>query len=410
MNSSPPIIRSEARPRVQKDSRNADFQSGASRFLGDLVFSLSSTLLWGRGCSPFPSPRYAGRGDVGLRSRKVEGVALVITLLMLSVITFLAVAFLAMSRQNKSAVSASLDIATARASADAAQARAQTEIIANMMAHGDALAYDYMVSRNFQSASFTNSSAESIYDPNNVNYQFLYNTATRFSSANANGKPWAQNIANLFYDPRPPVFVVTNPAYPNNYDFRFWVDLNRNGEFETNGDQITLIPAQGASYNGPYTSYVVGSNKVLNGEPEWIGQLKNPLWHHSSSNTFIGRYAYLVLPVGKSLDLNYIYNYLKRADGDATSVLNNAINQDDGFARDQGVGSWELNLAATLEYISPWAYERANHGNYPGFPRNIYDNPTAYSYYAPGVRSPANMGNAFDDADAILHFRYGSNV
>src|SRR5208283_2893650 len=40
-----------------------------------------------------------------------DGVALVVTLLMLSVITFLAIAFLSMSRSNRSAVSASLDAA-----------------------------------------------------------------------------------------------------------------------------------------------------------------------------------------------------------------------------------------------------------------------------------------------------------
>ena len=75
------------------------------------------------------------------RRRAVRGVALVITLLMLSVITFLAIAFLAMSRQNKSAVSASLDVATARAASDAAQARAQAEIMAQILTSGDALQY-----------------------------------------------------------------------------------------------------------------------------------------------------------------------------------------------------------------------------------------------------------------------------
>jgi hypothetical protein len=40
-------------------------------------------------------------------------------------------------------------------------------------------------------------------------------------------------------------------------------------------------------------------------------KLRNPLHHHSSSNQFIGRYAYLVLPIGKTLDFNYIHNFLK---------------------------------------------------------------------------------------------------
>jgi hypothetical protein len=319
------------------------------------------------------------------------GVALVITLLLLSVITFLAIAFLAMSRQNKSAVSASLDIATARAASDAALARGFVETIASMQVHGDALYYDYLVSRNFQSASYTN--AEKYYDANNVNYQFLYNTRTPFSSA-ASPSGWAQMIANLFYDPRPPVFVVTNPAYPNNYDFRFYVDINRNGEFETNGDQPTIL--------NDTPPYEFGPNEVLNGEPEWIGQLRNPLFHHSATNTFISRYAYLILPVGKTLDLNYIGNYLKETYESGISPLTNTFNLDDGYARDQGIGSWELNLAGFLDALSPWAYEYHQAG-YPGY---FTPSSGSYKYIPPSLTGP-NFGDAFNDADAILHYRYG---
>jgi hypothetical protein len=386
MNPNPPIIRSEARLRPQKGRRSADFNLSVGRRCR------AAQILGRSGSFTLPSNEIYELATKQIR--KVQGVALVITLLLLSVITFLAVAFLAMSRQNKSAVSASLDIAGARAASDAASARAQVETIATMLSHGDALFYDWKVSENYLSPAYTN--AEKLYDPNNVNYDFLANTRTRFTSGN-NPSGWAQNIANLYYDPRPPVFVVTNPAYPNNYDFRFWVDINRNGRFETNGDQATILndvfPLQ------------FGSNAVLTGEPEWIGLLKNPLYHHSATNTFIGRYAYLVLPVGKTLDLNYIYNYLKDSHANVISPLVNAANQQDGYARDQGIGSWELNLAGMLEAISPWAYERANHLGYAGF---INDS-TTYTYFPPvpsgGV---GNSGNAFDDADAILHYRYGN--
>jgi hypothetical protein len=323
------------------------------------------------------------------RWQGVQGVALVITLLLLSVITFLAIAFLAMSRQNKSAVSATLDLATSRAAAEAGQARAQAEIIASMLAHGDALAYDIMVSHAYRSPGYTN--AEKYYDPNNVNYDFLANTTTPFSSSN-NSLSWAQMIANLFYDPCPPVFVVTNPAYPNRYDFRYYVDVDRNGRFETNGDQP---PLNDLGQN-------IGPNQVLNGEPEFIGLLKNPLLHHSGSNTFTARYAYLVLPIGKTLDINYIGNFLKNAvmNFSAQQPANTPAGLPDGFARDQGIGSWELNLAAVLDAISPWAYE--NIGNPPY--ANTVNRP--YTYYPPLPDGNANSGYAFDDAQSILHYRY----
>jgi len=211
---------------------------------------------------------------------------------------------------------------------------------------------------------------------------------------------WVQNIANLYYDPRPPVFVVTNPFYPNNYDFRFYVDINRNGRFETNGYQTTFSDE----------NRDLGQNAVLNGEPEYIGVLKNPLQHHSSSNQFIGRYAYLVLPIGKTLDFNYIHNFLKATYGKVgkNNILTNSsvpTSENDGFARDQGIGSWELNLAGVLDAVSPWAYENNNLSYGPTgytFGKYVYVSPEP-GLYDTGL---ANLGNAFDDAEAILHYRY----
>jgi len=327
----------------------------------------------------------------GLRHvRRSEAVALVITLLMLSVITFLTIAFLAMSQRNKTAVSTSLDLANARAASDAASARAQAEIIAQMLAHGDALYYDWMVSSAFTSPSNFNRGEG--YDPNNVNYDSFLTSPGTYSSAD-----YAQLMANLWYDPRPPVFVVTNQAYPTNYDARHYIDINRNGRFETNGYQLTNDNF-GKSYAYGYA--------FENGEPQWIGILRNPLYPHSSTNLFLSRYAYLVLPIGKELDFNYIHNYLKATYANIPGNLDNTSvlgNENDAFARDQGIGSWELNLAGTLDAVSPWAYESSS-GIYPGYVSN------GYNYVPPnGALNNSglvNTGNAFDDAEAILHFRY----
>jgi len=104
-----------------------------------------------------------------------------------------------------------------------------------------------------------------------VNYDFISSSqppAVLPSAPNfigsADPSDWAQNIANLQYDPRPPVFVMTNPAYPR--DFRFYVDINRNGRFETNGYIPTVTNESGA----------LGPNAIMNGEPEFIGVLANP--------------------------------------------------------------------------------------------------------------------------------------
>ncbi len=306
-----------------------------------------------------------------------RAVALVITLLMLSVITFLAIAFLAMTKRDRSAVTATLDIDTARAMSDAALARAQAGIIAQMMAQKDVLSYDYSTSHNFISpVAFISGNANF----NNVNYDsFLTNSGYT-------AQDWAQNIGNLFYDPRPPVFVMNNGNLGQpTYDFRFWVDINRNGRFETNGLVQDILPS-GAANTGVFD--------LVNGEPEWIGVLKYPETNHSQSNPFIGRYAFMALPIGKTLDFNYIHNYSKYAAG---GVGNPPMNMD-AFIRDEGVGSWELNLGALINDISPM-YQT----NPPYVASYLY----APSYNA--ANGPGGFG-VFYDASQFLAFRYGFNA
>ena len=317
------------------------------------------------------------------RPANARAIALVITLLMLSVITFLAIAFLSMTRRDRNAVTASLDIDTAHTMSDAALARAQTEIIARMMAHHDILSYDYMVSRNFINPLGFNKQLPGYFT--NVNYNNYYNASGGGSPFNwggnaAGAKAWAQNIANLYYDPRPPVFVITNgdlskPAT----DFRYWVDINRNGRFEGSG----YLPVYDNFGNITYDSQGNTIAANFTGEPEWIGVLKYPEYVHSPTNQFIGRYAYLVLPIGKTLDLNFIHNHAKGA----PSMAN------DGFIRDQGVGSWELNLAALLNDLST----------------NMYQAPVNVPYSYVPLPGTANQGDSFVDANNFLSFRYQTN-
>jgi Tfp pilus assembly protein PilX len=342
------------------------------------------------GVSPYRRGEFAIRNPSGLEAPPgwkpqsaigERGVALVITLLMLSAITFLAVALLVLTRSQREQATASLDVETAKAMSEAALARSQSQIIAHMKGQGDLFNFDYMVSRNYINPNGFNIGEIGIYDATNVNYD----------AAQTNGNPAAvaQNIANLFYDPRPPVFIRTNF---NNlgalYDFRFYVDLNRNGKFEPSG----LMPL---TNDGGGRVLDANSNTVfayLNGEPEWIGVLQYPDYPHSATNRFIGRYAFVVLPMGKMLDYNFIHNYSKSFAGLTTTMPYSGSTSVDGFVRDQGVGPWELNLAGLL-----W-----------GVDSNAYTRPPAILYnYVQGIAP--NIGWAFDDAYSFLRFRYAPN-
>ena len=80
-----------------------------------------------------------------------RGVALVITLILLSVTLVMAVAFLAISRRERNAVTTVTDTASARLAADAALANAEAQIVANIFATTNVAAYNFglLVSTNY---------------------------------------------------------------------------------------------------------------------------------------------------------------------------------------------------------------------------------------------------------------------
>src|SRR2546427_6851654 len=159
----------------------------------------------------------------------------------------------------------------------------------------------------------------------------------------------------MFYDPSPPVFVDTNRASTSGpFEDRFYLDLNRNTNFEQTGfleltdDNFRVIPG--------VKSWVVG-------DPQWIGVLQDPSRPHAPDNRFIGRYAFLIQPIGRSLDLNWIHN---QALGLTNSPgLDMRQGQFNGFYRNQGVGPWELNLAGFLADLNTNSW-----GNYQFYPFN----------------------------------------
>jgi hypothetical protein len=310
--------------------------------------------------------------NTGSRCARQQGVALILTLIMLAVITFLTVAFLTLTRRERGATSTSQSQTDARLAAQAGEARAQGEILSRIMAHTNMLVGDFLVSQNFiNPIGFVQGQP---FDPNNVNYDYLAGSPPQRPLL---ATDWIINLGNLMIDPRPPVFIQTNssPAFSN--DFRFYYDANRNGHFDTNGF-ITEI----------FSNAPPGAAIFARGEPEWIGLLQRPEMPHSGSNYFIGRYLFQLVPEGNLLDLNWMHNYAK---GNVPNGLKMTQNGD-GFMRNEGFGNWELNLAGFLYHLNTNYWGGTNYNYYPFI----------------GSTLQANNGVAFDDALSILKVRYNN--
>lgn len=296
-----------------------------------------------------------------------RGIALVITLIMLSVVTITAVAFLAVSRRERSAVAASSEQIDARYAADAALNRVKAEIASRINISSNRAALNLMVSTNYQNpkakfgSSFTYVGNNDFDQLTNVNY----------ATVSPDSASYYGMLANLYYDPRPPIFVPTNSNARLPSDFRFYLDVNRNGRFETNGWQVPLDRDNRAI--GKTAEYLVG-------DPEWIGVLENSGLPHSGSNRFGARFAYLVLPAGRAMDVNFVHNSAK-------DIL--AKDSTGFFMRHQGVGGWELNLGGFLSDL--------NTNSWP------INGAQAYDYRA--AKNIPNRGAAFADASMILQAR-----
>lgn len=313
-----------------------------------------------------------------------NGVALVITLIMLSVVTFMAITFLALSRRERNAVAVTSSQTTATLMSDTALARAQGELVSRLMGRmalavsnqvlvqmptSNLLSTELMVSTNLIDRGGFDASLEN--DPSralaNINYEYDK------SGQRLTPQLTALNIGRLQYAPRPPVYIPTNAFGAS--EFRYYVDFNRNGHYDSNGWQTILdnrgLPVQSTN-----------NYQEMVGDPEWIGVLERPTQRHSASNLFVGRYAYLVLPSGKSLDINFLHNHAK----------NSLALTSDGYARNQGVGTWEMNLAGFLRDLNT---------NQWGVGTYEYDT---------NLTQRANLGAAFTNANYLLRHRYNSNV
>jgi hypothetical protein len=313
------------------------------------------------------------------RAHSERGIALVITLILLSVTLVMAIAFLAISRREAGSVVTSTDTVTARLAADAALANAQAQIIASVLATQNPYNPGLLVSTNFVNGF---GFVAGVADPTNVNYNYL-------STGGALSSPqFVQNVANLLYLPRAPVFVPNPTNTIASSDFRYYLDLNRNGQFEDTGADV------------PNVDYLGNTNGFAPqiGDPQWVGVLERPDVPHGPNNKFVSRYAFVAVPADGSLDLNAIHNQALHGNGASPSPVNPPP-VGDVFLRNQGVGSWEINLAAFLADLNTNQWD-------PPTIENLANNP--YQYIPPPSVG-GNKGVAFEDALALLAHRYAND-
>jgi hypothetical protein len=316
-----------------------------------------------------------------------RGVALIITLIMLSVVTITAVAFLAMSRRERLSISAYGEQIDARFLADTALNRAKADLVNRMFGSSNRFGYGLAVSTNYRNPNFTlNYFGDSgLYRHlTNVSYSKNLGPLAPFNfnlEQAADRRIYAGLLGNLFYDPRPPVFyqVSANPRVP--WEFRYYLDLNRNGRAETNG----FLPVTDQTGR---TNAAWGGEQFV-GDPEWIGVLEHPDAPHSGTNRFIGRFAYLILPTGRSLDINHLGNSAKLP-GIAGTQPNRGATVNSGYLRNQGVGSWELNAAGFLRALNTNVWQLND-----------------FNYF---TSTTPSSGFAFSDAERILRFRRNNFV
>ena len=174
----------------------------------------------------FPAIRSVSRTT---RHASRSGVALVITVVMISIITFLAVAFLTLTGRERGSVRTATDATTVRNATDVANDRAKAEIIAAILATTNIANIDLLVSTNFWNPNGFDPAPGVFNQLTNVNYDYRNDVGLTALTLDQS----RQNLTNLFYNARPPVYITNRLT--GGYEFRYYIDLNRNGAFERTG-------------------------------------------------------------------------------------------------------------------------------------------------------------------------------
>ena len=318
--------------------------------------------------------------------------ALVITLILLSVTLIMAVAFLAISTRERNAVTTTTDTAGSRLAADAALAHAEAQIVASLFTtNTSAYNFGLLVSTNYINGYGFNPAAGA--NPTNVNFSYK-SDGTAFTSGDL-----IQDIANLYYLPRAPVYLSN--LVTHTVENRFYLDLNRNGIDDPNG-YLSVLGRNGGFLHPDGTEDNNPVNVLTNfqvGDPEWIGVLDHPDAPHGPNNRFVARYAFIAVPIGNALDINAIHNQAYD-----TVANRSLIPPNDEFFRNQGVGSWEINLAAFLADLNTNEW-----GQIIDAPSYLGGPASGNGFYQYNEPFSLDNGRAYNDALSLLAYRYAYN-
>jgi len=273
------------------------------------------------------------------QKKHCRGAVLVVALIMLAVVTFIVIAYLAFAQRDRTSVNMSIIQTENRFLLDTGLADAQRIILDRS---SDANFWLFVSENN---PSSTQRWAPVMYDLDGdekiwpmVSSGMRKAKATDFVAQTGVGmddgggffelkhKEWFMIFADgtvrqiRSVDPDLRGVVLTEPL-PNNFtkqvftlvrsqrvhpwdselrdDFRFYLDLNRDGVPQpTRGEPADDVDPQIDKFE---RNWMVG-------DPHWVGVLKNPDEPHSKDNQFIGRFAYMVVPASKTLDLNRIHH------------------------------------------------------------------------------------------------------
>src|SRR5258706_3978054 len=237
---------------------------------------------------------------IGAGSR--EGIALVITLILLAVITFMAITFLVVSRSEQGQVHTETDQTTARLGGDSALEYAKIQLLTPMMVFTNEYNLDLLVSTIYVNQF---GFVSGVVNPTNVNYEYLGPSHAPLAAGDR-----LQNIANLLINPRVPVYITNRVTKSN--EFSFYYDANRNGRYDTNGWQPVISSDPTRPFydtNGNLIANIIPGNTASNnfiGDPEWIGGFESPRLPPSGTKRVLFPYAFLVSPGSQTPGWNYI--------------------------------------------------------------------------------------------------------
>ena len=166
--------------------------------------------------------------------RNQNGIALVITLVMLAIVTVMAIVFLAITRRERSSVKVTEETAIAKDMADAALERVKSEVMSRMNSSGSKLHYDIFNSQAFYNkgpnVGFDNPIGGNGFTSGNASATNVDHVSFWPTIRNGSQADYLRMLANLQYDPPVLVFVETNRNGAP--DFRHYLDFNRNRQFE----------------------------------------------------------------------------------------------------------------------------------------------------------------------------------